>query len=294
MPSDDGLTPQERARQRAEREAATTAEISEMDDVIYHGGAPKEDPIVEEPVAEKPIVEEPVVEEPIVAEAPIETPVVETPPPEDEYDFDFINEMARAAIVRNSGEVVQPQPQVQPQAQVPVQPQQAPVVQQPAPSANILEGLVTLEEMNEAFNSPEAFLKILNKVANTAHQRAVEESLTRLPKVARQVSMQIADQAEIVRKFYADNPELVQFKDFVRYCATQVEAKHPDKDYEWIANETARLAKSRLPLLRSAKQSAPAARPALPGSGRANRGGRVPTQQLSAMEREIAEMPDGF
>jgi hypothetical protein len=294
MPSDDGLTPEERRKVREERETQMANEIAEMEPGYI--AEEVEAPVVEEEpvVVEEPVVEEPVVEEPVV-EGSEEAPVVEGAAEEDDYDFSFINEMARNAILKmESASTPTSAPTAAPQAIAPASP--VPISSPPAPIG--LTELITITEMEEAFTSPEKFLDVLNKVASGVYQRATadaeERALVRLPQVARQVSMQVADQAEIVREFYKTNKELVPYKDFVRYCAMQVEAKHPDWTYDKVSEETAKVAKSRLPSLRRAQRDA-AGRPALPGAGRnAPRKDRALNQSLSAMERDIASMPDKF
>lgn len=292
MGEDGKMSPEERERLRRERQQAAEAEMAEMD-TIYEGGFGDEGPIrpTEEAIQDELVVEEQIVEEPIQIESRVEEVVetpIEEPVPEDEYDFSFINDLARDAIMRQA--VTQQQPveqtvQTQPIAQIP-----------PVPPVQ-LDGLVTLEEMTSAFESPEKFLEVLNKVATTVYQRATldaqEQALLRLPQVARNVSMQVIDQAALVQKFYKENAELVPYKDFVRYCAMQVEAKHPDWSYEAVAEETAKIAKHRLPLLRKAQKESKQ-RPALPGSGRVAQRRGSPAQGLTALERELADMPDNF
>ena len=286
MPSDDGLTPEQRAAVRAEREAATLAEINEMDDVILRGAEPRaeEEPVVEEQpqAADEPLDEY----EPLpTAAAASETPVEEVTP-EDEYDFDFINEMARNAIVRQ----VQPAAVTEPTPTMATQAQLAPMATPPQTIPT--EPLATLEEMQAAFESPQAFLTLLERVENRATQRAKEQSLLALPSVATQVAIQVAERAAIRQKFFQENPELAKYTDFVRYCALQVESKHPDWSEQQLAAETAKLAKSRLPELRRA-QRADKPRPALPGSGRVQqRRAGAAASGLSTLQKEIDEMPD--
>jgi hypothetical protein len=296
MPSDDGLTPVEREKVRAERAIATRDEIAEMDNIFGMGDSqPGSGPVEPESTPEPaPVLTREPEELPIAAES-VETPVAEaspeTPAEEDEYDFSFINDMARDAIIRMSQVEQTPQPQPQPQpAPEPVQPTPQ-FVQQAAPAQAL--SLVTVEEMNEAFNSPEQMIALMQRVYQKAREDAIEQSLLRLPQVARQVSAQVIDQAELVRKFYDANQELKPYKDFVRYCAMQVEAKHPDWSYEKVAEETARVAKNRLPALRSARSTSRQS-PALPGSGRSVQRRGNPTQALTALEQEISEMPDRF
>lgn len=284
MPSDDGLTPQQREAARREHEAAAMAEMDEMDNVILHGAEPVATEPEPAPSPELEPGEE--VEAPPLEVAAEEVPVEEgveseTPPEdEDEYDFNFINELARNAMLQHAP--------LQPVAAAPT-PAAAPVAPAPvAASAPQQIAIASLEEMNEAFTSPEKFIELLDKVA----MRAEERALLRLPQVARQVSMQVIDHAAAVQEFYNKNPELKQYHDFVGYCARVVESKHPDWAADKVAEETARVAKSQIPALRRAQQAGKQ-RPALPGAGRAQqRRTAAANSGLSALQKEIDEMPN--
>lgn len=286
MPSDDGLTPQQREAARREHEAAAIAEIEEMDNVILHGAEPKSVEPVSTPETTTPttVVSEDALEVAgLVTEVehegttPLEDETVLGAEPSDEYDFNFINELARNAMLR----------------QVPV-PTTNTAAATAATGASVAATpqqqitIATLEEMNEAFTSPEKFVELLDKVA----MRAEERALLRLPQVARQVSMQVIDHAAAVQEFYNKNPELKQYHDFVGYCARVVESKHPDWAPSQVAEETARVAKSQIPALRRAQQvSKP--RPALPGAGRTQqRQAAAAAAGLSALQKEIDEMPN--
>lgn len=276
MPSNDGLTPAQREAARREHEAAAMAEMDEMDNVILRGAEPAATEQVQESAPESEPVEE--VEELPLEAAAEEVPTeegIEAEAPEDEYDFNFINELARNALMQQAAPVATP----------------APVVTAPAPAPTPAPqqiAVATLEEMNEAFTSPEKFIELLDKVA----MRAEERALLRLPQVARQVSMQVIDHATAVQEFYNKNPELKQYHDFVGYCARVVEAKHPDWTNDKVAEETARVAKSQIPALRRAQQAGKA-RPALPGAGRTQqRRATAASTGLSALQKEIDEMPN--
>lgn len=298
--TNEGLSKAEQEKLRLERQAATAAEIDEMDDVIFGGKSLEEErPVAEEKPQEKVREEKEEREVPVEA-APEEilepevvleeTPTSEEAPLDDEYDFSFINELARNTIEKMASkptEIPTPTP-------APAKPAESAQPAAPAPVFTAPSGpLATKEEMEEAFNSPDKFLELLGRVYQRAVFDAQEQALQRLPSVAQQVAIQTVDRTSRVAQFYKDNPELSDYPDFVRFCALQIEAKHPDWDSQTVMKETAKLAKSRIPMIARAKRDQ-SARPALPGSGRVAQRRSSAQAGLSALEREIAEMPDGF
>jgi len=269
------MTPEEREELRKKRASDMESEIQEMDQIYT-----KEDEVGE---SESSIGDEisPAIEEAAPA-VETTTEVVEASLPNvseassdepSDYDFSFINDLAREATIKQS------------EASTSLEASQPTTVATPIHRPAV----ATVQEMEEAFNSPEKFLELLTKV----EQRATEAALLQLPKVSRQVAIQVIDHAEMVSKFYQANPELVPYKDFVSYCARQVEASHVDWPREKVLEETARLAKSRLPsLVRASRASQP--KPALPGGGRVSQRRSSVGRTLSALEQDIANMPDSF
>lgn len=284
------LTPEEKEADRRTRQESAMSEMDEMD-VIWSGdvlAAAAETEVVEMDGPERSDGRESAGEQ--EAEPEVMLPVAESPtesakPTEvekDEYDFaDLLNRMARDAMQ-------------EPEAAAPVVP--APVVEVPpivqavpTPSAP----MATVAEMEEAFNSPEKFVQLLETVYQRAVQDAIERTTSQVPEVSRQVAIQVATQAEMARRFYSTNPELTSYRDFVAYCAGQVEKAHPDWGYQAVMDETAKVARSRLPALRRAKKEGQN-RPALPGSGKTVSRSRTPAQILTELEQEINEMPNRF
>jgi len=268
------MTPEEREELQKKRASDMESEIQEMDQIYTRKEEVEGSEISTVDEVSSVAEEAPMVEttSKVVEASQPELPGASTDEPTD-YDFSFINDLAREATIKQS------------EASASSEASQPTVVATPTPRPAI----ATVPEMEEAFNSPEKFLELLARV----EQRATEAALLQLPKVSRQVAIQVIDHAEMVSKFYQANPELVPYKDFVSFCARQVEASHVDWPREKVLEETARLAKSRLPSwVRASRASQP--KPALPGGGRVSQRRSSVGGTLSALEQDIANMPDSF
>lgn len=278
----DKMTPAEREELRKKRQAEAEAEIGQMDDIIFGSSStPAEEPVVEpEPVQAVEPEPEP---ESVIEPEPVQVSP-EVAPVEDEYDFSFINEMARDAIARMTGQPQAPAPEPPtPSAQTPT-PAPTPVAAPPQPIVPPGQ-LVSLEEMQAAFDSPEKMVELMGKVYAKAKQDAIQEAAQQ----ASQATIQVTEAAERQRTFYEANPELKPYHDFVRYCAIQVERKHPDWNYDQVVKEVVKVAKEQLPRIRQPKSG-----PALPGSGGGSNRRGAPTPKATSLEAEIASMPDRF
>lgn len=217
---------------------------------------------------------------------------------DDGYDFSFINELARQALGQPKQEApVAPTPTPAP---APVAPEAAPIVMPQAPlvapvQVSVPQDLVTVDEMTAAFDSPQKMVELLQKVYLQARSDAVvdavQQSLMALPNAVRPVLAKETAFVEMVKNFYQENPELNNYRDFVRYCAVQVENEHPEWSPQDVMKETAKVAKKRLPMLREAmhresRQSKPSfvdqRGPKTKPSGK----------KLSRLEQELASMPD--
>lgn len=306
------LTPEEQAqkeKERREREQSMLSELDEMDglDASPSGSEPAPasataepaEPVAEpaspevkdERVAEAgPEDHEPEPAEPVAPTAAVADPA-ET---EDEYDFSFINDLARAAIAKRTG--AEPQPTTQTQATPEAQPQPAP--QQPTSSPRQIvvptpTDLVSKEEMEAAFESPEKMMEVMGKIYTKAVMQGAEIALQQLPGVMQPLITQQQTIVEEATKFYKENPELVPYRDFVQFVAMEVEDKHPDWNYQQVMAETATVAKKRLPMLQQATTKARReTRPAFAQQGPGGKANRPKPAQVSALQSDIDAMPD--
>lgn len=296
------MTYEEKEAQRQEREQQIMADIDEMDNSL-DPGLRSDGPVEETLSDEVPIDEH---EDRVVAEAgpddlieevkreaekaeaeAKEKPAEETP--SDEYDFTaFINEMARQALGKAPvapTPVPTPTPPVAPPVEAP------PIVQTPAvPIDTLPSDLLTVEEMDQAFNSPQKMVELFQKVYMRAKVDAIQQSLTMLPNVIRPALAQETALHEMVSTFYKENPELNEYRDFVQYCATQVENAHPDWSPKQVMSETAKVAKGRLPSLREAHQRERKVKPSFVDQKVSSN--KPSSKQMSRLEQELAAMPD--
>jgi hypothetical protein len=297
------------AQRREQAAKDTLADITEMDDIMS-GTIPEsqlmqtqtqdpeqnQDIIPEEP--EEPEDTENGVQDNIVASAEPQTTEAEAKAeskPEvstvEGYDLtEFINNMAKSAL----GQVAP----VVPQAPAPAPVVPAPQVQSPTVASNDIQltDLITEAEMEEAFQSPAKMIEVITNVALKAASAGAQSALLRLPQVVKPVIAQEAELRQQAQKFWEDNKELVPYKGYVRYCATQVENTHPEYTPAQVFAETAALAKASLPLVKEAAQRAKRA-PTKPAfvDQQGQRGKNTPSAgKLSALEKELSDMPDTF
>jgi hypothetical protein len=214
----------------------------------------------------------------------------------DDYDFvDFLNSMSRDALGKKSA-TTPPTPVVSTPTTIPkpVTPQPAAVA--PKMTLEVPQDLCTIDEMNAAFQDPAKMMELFGKIYLRAASDGAQSALMRLPDVARPLFAQEHELATLAREFYEKNPELNNYRDFVQYCATQVESKNPGWTPRQIFEETARVAKQKIPMLKEAatRQKRAAAKPAFVDA-QSQKGTNKPSSgKLSALEAELAAMPDGF
>lgn len=291
-------------QRREEQERATQADLEQMDAVL--SGTITESQIIDNSAdIAAPVTEEMVVpEESAVPDATGDEVVAEGEPdlsapvepaqpvePDDGYDFsDFINSMARDALGK--------QPVVQPVQEQPVAPTPAPVapVTPQQMTLEVPQDLISLDDMNEAFQDPAKMIALIGKVYLRAASDGAQAALIRLPNAVRPVVAQEAELAKMVTTFYEKNPELSNYRDFVQYCAAKVETEHPEYSPSKVMEETAKVAVARLPMVKeaAARQKRAPAKPSFIGAQN-QRGKNTPAAaKMSALDRELAEMPDKF
>ena len=234
-------------------------------------------------------------------EVPVDKPVEEAKD-EDEYDFSFINELARQAMGAPQSVQATQAPAAQTKEQeIPpaVQPQAIAKVPEFDPTnltVQVPADLVDLKAMQEAFDSPEKMIELIGKVYARAVADATimgtQRSLMSLPQVVRPLVKQEAAMVERVTNFYKENPELVGYRDFVSYCGSQVENAHPDWTPEKVFAETAILAKKRLPMLREAmgRQQKTTVKPSFVDQKSSKT--KPSATKVSRLQQDLDAMPD--
>lgn len=279
--------------------------LQEIDDMDMAGTMPTEEPPPEETqdqVPEEEVIsdsEEQVageVFEETVAEAVPEQEdtqqvAPEEPPDETEYE-EFLSELTAAAARGYEGPPVEqptPPPQLQPEmtpGRFNAPPEQA----SPTPPTEPAR-IISVEEMQEAFESPEKMVALMHKV----YHKGVETTMAMLPGMVGSLYASEARRLEARQRFFTDNPELAKYPDFVTFIAKKVDAANPgmkiDEKFKLIAST----AKKQLPMLLRAtrdrarqQQTQPTFAAQKPGQRQ-----RKPPKP-TALEAELNEMPDRF
>jgi hypothetical protein len=194
-----------------------------------------------------------------------------------DYDLSFINELSRRAMGLEA-------------SQKKLSEEKTSAVATQDQVAETIEELISSKEMIEAFEDPEKMLSLFKRVYVKAKTDAIEHSLRSLPQVVQPVIAQQAMVMEAAQKFYRDNPDLSKYRDFVQYCAQQIESAHPDWGFEQVFAETAKIARERLPMLKTS-QRARVEKPKFAAGQKSTRN-KPAKEKLSALELEIASMPD--
>jgi len=194
-----------------------------------------------------------------------------------DYDLSFINELSRRAMGLEA-------------SQKKLSEEKTSAVATQDQVAETIEELISSKEMIEAFEDPEKMLSLFKRVYVKAKTDAIEHSLRSLPQVVQPVIAQQAMIMEAAQKFYRDNPDLSKYRDFVQYCAQQIESAHPDWGFEQVFAETAKIARERLPMLKTS-QRARVEKPKFAAGQKSTRN-KPAKEKLSALELEIASMPD--
>ena len=182
--------------------------------------------------------------------------VVSTPPPASdsqktplELEMEKVrkeNEELRAHLEEVAGRALAPT-----QAQTPKTPEQIEADKQKQLEAarQVLAFLPDETKFDEVLKSKDNFNALLTAVVNTA----VERSLRLMPTVAGNLVEQKITMNEAVRGFYTDNADLLQHKKYIGFVANEVTAQHPDWTLSQILQETEKVARERLRLVRSAQ-----------------------------------------
>lgn len=137
-------------------------------------------------------------------------------------------------------------------------------------------GDISDEEIEQAMQSPEALKALLKKreqaLLNTVSDSVLNKVMTT---VVQQVQMQSA-----VSSFYATNPDLKPYKDFVGYVAKVVAEEHPDMTMEQVLDTAAQVTRQKL-MLNKGKVSGQRQKPTAP---------RRLRKKMSSLEEEIMDL----
>ena len=146
------------------------------------------------------------------------------------------------------------------------------------------------EAFAAALSGQQAFNTVLNSVAS----RAVEQALSKIPKV---VTSQVNHQLELameVEDFWSTNPDLAPFKHVVAFAAQRLAAENPDWSRQKLFSEAAQVSRPQIKAHEGAKAPTPPVEPvpALVGAT-ASRKPAV-AQKVVGLESEIGELLEGM
>jgi hypothetical protein len=75
---------------------------------------------------------------------------------------------------------------------------------------------------------------IINEILSRVYNRAVEDALRQTPDLMLRLFVSMQAQQETKKDFYDRNPDFKNYLDIVQSVVQKVEAKNPDKSYEFI------------------------------------------------------------
>lgn len=156
-----------------------------------------------------------------------------TEPPSGEVDWKAQAERLQAQLVDITARMAQPQAPAQPSGEAPA-------------TQGVIEFFKTEEEVDKAFGSAAEVNKLLTNIV----QQAVERSIKTVPHMVVNVARQQASLVTAVEKFYDVNSDLVKFRPFVGYVATELQTAHPDWDAPKLFTEVEKEVRTRLNLKR--------------------------------------------
>ncbi len=159
---------------------------------------------------------------------------------------------------------------------------------------NFLEGI----DMDDLLGDPARLNGVLQEVYNKALQQAsriaLEHTYQTMPATVLHFSRQQYEMQKTIESFYAQNPELVERKTTVGSVANEIAAAHPEYTVEQLLDESAKQVRKMLGLKAqavTAKDLPTTRRAVTPGFAKQRSGnGRVKQEELSALEKEIAEL----
>lgn len=151
---------------------------------------------------------------------------------------------------------------------------------------------MTEEELDELQDNPGKMNEILNRV----YARAQEDIMKSIPSVVQKTTSRQITLQNKVKDFYEENKDLLAHRDFVSFVASEIEGQNPDKDLDWIFDQTAKQARKRLGIRKSAEDTESNRRrgsknkPAFASKPRGGRGGKQDTR--NKQQKQIDQILD--
>lgn len=222
----------------------------------------------------------------------------EEPPKEDDKDSIIenlrktVNELSGGRIhVEEGGHATTQEPAQKPTETTPETP-----TPQPTGGELKLDPVTFIGEndnLDDILEDPDAFNKILNKVAEVVLNNAInplqQRVLQNVPVVVNEYSKRRQAVQGLVNEFYKNNDDLLPYKKAVAVAANTVHSENPDWDHEKVFNEAAERTRKSLGLKKQVKTGKD--NPASDTGLRKRKGGRAqPT--LSGIAKDISDLED--
>jgi hypothetical protein len=153
------------------------------------------------------------------------------------------------------------------------------------------------ETYNKALDDPKEMNKVLSRVAQDAAAKAREDTLRTIPAIITPLVQTTIAVNMGAAKFYQDNPDLGDKKEFVGYVTNDLIGKNPDWKMDKLFSELGKEVRTRLGLKEKATtvdRKATVARPAFVPKGGGGRGatapGSGPAPDPNSIESQIEDM----
>ncbi len=259
-------------------EETTTIESSEFDSVDFDSpvvSTEVSEDVEAEAIQEGTTTEEPsteIVEE--TAETDVGTEDYSPISPREQALIDRLNALEAKQLDASSG------------------PPQLVVPEIAAQEHNFLDGI----DMDDLLGDPAKLNAVLSAVYNKALQQAsriaLEQTYQTMPATVLHFSRQQYEMQETIRDFYRQNPELLERKATVGSVANEIAVTHPEYTVAQLLDESAKQVRKMLGLKQQAQEQVKEIKKTpTPGFAKQRSGGgRVKQEELSALEKEMAEL----
>ena len=167
-----------------------------------------------------------------------------------------------------------------------------------SPTAETVEDFVGDLDMDDVASKPEILNEILNKVLQKGIETGKKLSEGQSTTVASSVSQTVASQVDsainikgIIDKFYDANTDLVNIKQVVQACASQIVRDSPDKTFKEVLNLAADAARKTLGIPKSqTKVKTKIAKVEDAAFAEQKGGQRKKTKKVSKLQQELDEL----
>jgi len=162
------------------------------------------------------------------------------------------------------------------------------------PAAPVLEDqeFITQDEFDEVMGDPSKVNALLNRAVKQAVAKARELVLSEVPGAVTPMVTQQIERRALVDRFYQENPELSEHRDYVKFIGSEMAQANPDMPLAEYFPKLAAEVKRRLRLGPRKEAGKPKKEePLFASSGRSAR--QPGTRQMSREERDVLDLIGG-